>query len=124
MLSARFPLLYVVSAEEEIAEEQLCIVARERKSQIYFWDFARGWDDTKVDKGNPINALARISKASTDQPVIFVLKDLGCLIAPGANGQITPGQLPLVREIKNLAREMARDRRCLVILSDQLRLRA
>jgi SpoVK/Ycf46/Vps4 family AAA+-type ATPase len=67
-------------------------------------------------------ALTRIAKSPKDQPTIFVLKDLGCLIAPGSNNQINPGQLPLVREIKNLAREMSRDRRCLVILSDQLRL--
>lgn len=41
MLAARFPLIYVVSAEEEPAEEELLNVAKSRKSQIYFWDFAR-----------------------------------------------------------------------------------
>ena len=40
-----------------------------------------------------------------------------------ANG-ITPAQLPLVREIKNLARDISRDRRTLVLLTDQLRLPA
>ena len=122
MLAARFPLIYVVSAEEEPAEEELLNVAKSRKSQIYFWDFARGWSDNNADKGQPMGALTRIAKSPKDQPTIFVLKDLGCLIAPGSNNQINPGQLPLVREIKNLAREMSRDRRCLVILSDQLRL--
>ena len=120
MLAARFPLIYVVSAEEEPAEEELLNVAKSRKSQIYFWDFARGWSDNNADKGQPMGALTRIAKSPKDQPTIFVLKDLGCLIAPGSNNQINPGQLPLVREIKNLAREMSRDRRCLVILSDQL----
>ncbi|MEL0591794.1 MAG: AAA family ATPase [Planktothrix rubescens PR222] len=122
MLAARFPLIYVVSAEEEPAEEELLNVAKSRKSQIYFWDFSRGWSDNNADKGQPMGALTRIAKSPKDQPTIFVLKDLGCLIAPGSNNQINPGQLPLVREIKNLAREMSRDRRCLVILSDQLRL--
>ncbi|GDZ95133.1 ATPase, AAA family protein [Planktothrix agardhii CCAP 1459/11A] len=122
MLAARFPLIYMVSQEEEPAEEELLNVAKSRKSQIYFWDFARGWSDNNADKGQPMGALTRIAKSPKDQPTIFVLKDLGCLIAPGSNNQINPGQLPLVREIKNLAREMSRDRRCLVILSDQLRL--
>lgn len=123
MLAARFPLIYVAAAEEETAEEELVAIARSRKSPIYFWDMSRGWNDKLgADKGNPMNALARIAKAPADQPVIFVMKDLATLIAPSANGQITAGQLPLVREIKNLAREMARDRRCLIILSDQLRL--
>ncbi|MFB2970415.1 AAA family ATPase [Aerosakkonema sp. BLCC-F183] len=125
MLAARFPLLYVVAAEEETVEEEFLTIAQNRKAQIYFYDFARGWSDKEgADKGNPMNALLRIAKSPKDQPTIFVMKDLGCLIAPGGNGQITAGQLPLVREIKNLAREMARDRRCLVILSDQLRLPA
>ncbi|MEO9127897.1 MAG: AAA family ATPase [Microcoleus sp.] len=123
MLSARYPLLYVVSAEEEVAEEALLEVVQARKSQIYFWDFARGWSDKEgADKGNPMAALARVAKMSGDVGSIFVLKDVATLIAPGANGQITAGQLPIVREIKNLAREMARDRRCLVLMSEQLRL--
>lgn len=124
MLSARFPLLWVVSPEEETAEETLCAAAIAKKAQIYFWDFARGWNDSNASKGNPMQALERVIKASAEVPAIFVMKDLATLIAPGANGQISPGQLPIVREIKNLAREIARDRRTLVILSDQLRLPA
>jgi hypothetical protein len=123
MLAARFPLIYIVSPEEEIAEEELLSVARSRSSQIYFYDFARGWSDKQgADKGNIMAALSRVAKASGDQPALFVMKDLSTLIAPGSNGQISQSQLPVVREIKNLAREMSRDRRCFVILSDQLRL--
>lgn len=121
MLSARYPLLYVVSPEEETAEEELIKIAQNRKSLIYFYDFTRGWSDSGADKGNAMNALARIAKAPSEQPALFVMKDLATLIAPGNNG-ITPSQLPIVREIKNLAREMSRDRRCLIILSDILRL--
>ncbi|MFP4336415.1 MAG: AAA family ATPase [Halothece sp.] len=123
MIGARFPLLYLVSAEEETVEEELLAVAKSRKSQIYFWDMSRGWSDNSgADKGNPMNALGRITKSPKDQSTIFILKDLATLIAPGINGQITAGQLPLVREVKNLARDIARDRRCLILLSDQLRL--
>ena len=123
MLTARYPLLYVVSAEEEVTEEALLDVAQTRRSQIYFWDFARGWSDKEgADKGNPMAALARVGKASGDVGGLFVLKDVATLIAPGASGQIAAGQLPIVREIKNLAREIARDRRCLVLMSEQLRL--
>jgi len=123
MLAARFPLLYVVAPEEAIAEEELIEVAQTRKAQVFFWDFSRGWSDQDgADKGNPMNALARIKKATPNQSAIFVLKDMATLIAPGTNGQIQAAQLPIVREIKNLAREMSRDRRCLVLLSDQLRL--
>ncbi len=122
MLSARFPLLWVVSPEEETAEETLCAAASAKKAQIYFWDFARGWNDSGAGKGNPMQGLERVSKAAGHNSAIFVMKDLATLIAPGANGQIASNQLPIVREIKNLARDIARDRRTLVILSDQLRL--
>ncbi len=122
MLSARFPLLWVVSPEEETAEETLCAAASAKKAQIYFWDFARGWNDSGAGKGNPMQGLERVSKAAGHNSAIFVMKDLATLIAPGANGQISSNQLPIVREIKNLARDIARDRRTLVILSDQLRL--
>jgi ATP-dependent 26S proteasome regulatory subunit len=123
MLAARYPLLYLVSPEEETAEEELLAIAQLRKSQIYFWDLVRGWSDLGTDKGNVMNALTRIARATGDQTAMFVMKDLATLIAPaGSNGQIATGQVPIVREIKNLAREMSRDRRCLIILSDQLRL--
>ncbi|PJE45259.1 MAG: AAA family ATPase [Flavobacterium sp.] len=124
MLMARFPLLWIVSPEEETAEEALCAVAIAKKAQIYFWDFARGFSDSGAAKGNPMQALDRVVKASPEVTAIFVMKDIATLIAPGANGQISSGQLPIVREIKNLAREIACDRRMLVILSDQLRLPA
>ena len=122
MLSARFPLLWVISPEEETAEETLCAAASAKKAQIYFWDFARGWNDSGAGKGNPMQGLERVSKAAGHNSAIFVMKDLATLIAPGASGQIASNQLPIVREIKNLARDIARDRRTLVILSDQLRL--
>jgi len=122
MLSARFPLLWVVSPEEETAEYTLYLAATPKKSQVYIWDFARGWSDSNASKGNPMQALERVSKAPPGVSAIFILKDVATLIAPGANGQISAGQLPIVREIKNLAREIVCDRRTLVILSDQLRL--
>ncbi|EAW35145.1 AAA family ATPase [Lyngbya sp. PCC 8106] len=122
ILAARYPLLYIVSPEEEIAEEALLEIATKRKAQIYFWDFSRGWLEKEgSDKGNLMNALTRIKNAPGNQSALFILKDVATLIAPGSNG-ISPAQLPIVREIKNLAREMSRDRRCLVLLSDQLRL--
>jgi ATP-dependent 26S proteasome regulatory subunit len=123
MLAARFPLIYMVAPEEEIVEEELLSVAQSRSSQIYFYDFARGWSDKAgADKGNIMAALSRVAKAPSDVPSLFVMKDLGTLIAPGTNNQISQSQLPIVREVKNLAREMSRDRRTLVILSEQLRL--
>ena len=69
MLAARFPLIYMVSQEEEPAEAELLNVAKSRKSQIYFWDFSRGWSDNNADKGQPMNALARIAASPIVPPI-------------------------------------------------------
>jgi len=103
MLSARFPLLWVVSLEEETAEEMLCDADLAKKAQIYFCDFARGWNDSGAGKGNPMQGWERIIKAPSSTAAVFVMKDWATLIAPEANGQITSNQLAIVREIKNLA---------------------
>jgi hypothetical protein len=115
-------LLWVVSPEKETAEEMLCDAALAKKEQIYFWDFARGWNDSGAEKGNPMQGLERIIKAPSSTAAVFVMKDLATLIAPGANRHIASNQLAIVREIKNQAWQISRDRRTLVILSDQLRL--
>ncbi|MCT7965139.1 AAA family ATPase [Laspinema sp. D1] len=115
ILQARYSLVYAVTKDEEMGEEVL-IEATEKKRQIYFWDFSRGWLDSGKDKGNPMQALNRIASAPPEQATLFVMKDLANVIAP-INGRITPPQISIVREIKNLAREMSRDRRCLILLS-------
>ncbi|MCT7958840.1 AAA family ATPase [Laspinema palackyanum] len=115
VLQARYSLIYAVAKDEEIAEETL-IEATEKKRQIYFWDFSRGWSDSGKDKGNPMQALNRVASAPPEQATLFVMKDLANVIAP-LNGKLTMAQIPIVREIKNLAREMSRDRRCLILLN-------
>ncbi|MCU0547275.1 MAG: AAA family ATPase [Oscillatoriaceae cyanobacterium Prado104] len=122
MLLARYPLLWVVSPEEPTAERVLASVAIANKSQIYFWDFARGWNDTGAAKGNPMQGLERVGKASPNQSAMFVMKDLATCIAPGTNGQIAANQLSIVREIKNLAAEIVKDKRSILLVSHQLRL--
>jgi len=115
ILQARYSLVYAVTKDEETAEE-LLIESTEKKRQIYFWDFARGWNDSGKDKGNPMQALQRVASAPPQQAAMFVMKDLASVIAPN-QGKLSIQQIPLVREIKNLAREMSRDRRCLILLS-------
>ena len=103
MLLARFPLLWVVSPEEEPAEEILCDVVKGKEGQIYFWDCARGWTDSGTAKGNPMQALERISKApAMEQITVFFMKDLATLIAPGANGQISLFHHSKQKKIRNI----------------------
>lgn len=73
MLRARYPVIYIVSVEEEPIEEVLQKVTTVSHSsrQLLFWDLVRGWSDNGNDKGSVIGALARIAKAP-DTATIFV----------------------------------------------------
>jgi SpoVK/Ycf46/Vps4 family AAA+-type ATPase len=117
MLRARYPLIYVVGAEEEPIEEVLRQVsARSLQRQLYLWNIVRGWDDNGADKGSAISALGRIAKADDDRPAIFVLRD----IHPVLKFPLQPNNVPIIREIKNLARELKRSRKTLVLTSYSL----
>ena len=119
MLRARYPLLYIVAVEEEPVEEVLLEVAMmahpERK--LLLWDIVRGWDDNGADKGSVMGALNRIAKTSDKESSIFVLRDLHFILKnPGSDRNA-----PVVRELKNLTRELKRSRKTLVLTSQYFR---
>lgn len=120
MLRARFPILYLVAVEEEPVEEVLQRVAAKAQPQrkLLLWDLVRGWDDNGSDKGSVMGALNRIGKSPAQEAAIFVLRDLH----PVLKYPMSDKNAPIVREIKNLARELKRSRKTLVLLSHTLEL--
>jgi SpoVK/Ycf46/Vps4 family AAA+-type ATPase len=115
MLRARYPLIYIVGAEEEPIEAVLTQAAARSTPQreVYLWDIARGWADNGSDKGSAIAALGRIAKAASEKPTIYVLKDLH----PVLKAPLQPGHVPIIRELKTLARELKRSRKTLILTS-------
>jgi SpoVK/Ycf46/Vps4 family AAA+-type ATPase len=118
MLRARYPLIYVVGSEEEPIEEVLRQVAEKSSLQrkLYSWNIVRGWDDNGSDKGSTIAALGRVAKAPADQPAIFILRD----IHPFLKFPLQPNNVPIVRELKNLALELKHSRKTLILTSHSL----
>jgi SpoVK/Ycf46/Vps4 family AAA+-type ATPase len=118
MLRARYPLIYIVGAEEEpIATVLLQVADRSQPiRKLCFWDIVRGWNDNGADKGSPMAALNRIAKAPINEPAIFVLQDLH----PILKSPLQPPHVPIVREIKNLASELKRSRKTLILTSYSL----
>ncbi len=117
-LRARYPLIYIVGVEEEPIETVLIRVT-ERSNPIrklQFWDIVRGWNDNGADKGSAIGALGRIAKAPANIPTIFVLQDLH----PILKSPLHPPHVPIVREIKNLTRELKHSRNTLILTSYSL----
>jgi SpoVK/Ycf46/Vps4 family AAA+-type ATPase len=115
MLRARHPLIYIVGAEEEPIQAVLAEVAARSRS-LYGWDIVRGWDDSGADKGSAIAALGRIAKAPADRAAMFVLRDLH----PVLKFPLQPNNAPVIREIKNLAGELKRSRKTLILTSYSL----
>jgi SpoVK/Ycf46/Vps4 family AAA+-type ATPase len=114
MLRARHPLIYIVGAEEEPMMAVLAAVAA-RSRRLLAWDIVRGWSDSGADKGSAIAALGRVAKAE-DQATMFVLKDLH----PVLKFPLQPQNVPIVREIKNLAMELKRQSKTLILTSYSL----
>jgi ATP-dependent 26S proteasome regulatory subunit len=120
MIRARFPMLYIVAVEEEPVEEVLAQVAERSQPQrkLLLWDIVRGWDDGGSDKGTVMGALGRISKTPLEDASIFVLRDLHPIFKTPTSDR----NVPVIRELKNLARELKRSRKTLILLSHTLEL--
>lgn len=117
-IRARYPLLYIVTAEEEPIEEILNKVAdlSNPKRRVLMWDLVRGWDDNKTAKGSAMAALNRIASTDDDLNTIFVLKDLHFILKFPLNERYAP----VIRELKNVTRELKRSRNVLILTSHAL----
>ena len=122
MIRARYPLLYIVTVEEEPLEEVLFQVAEHSQPprKLFSWDIVRGWNDNGSDKGSVMAALSRIAKAPAQESGIFILRDLHpILMSP-----YTDRHAPVVRELRNLTRDLKRSRKTIVLTSHTLELPA
>jgi SpoVK/Ycf46/Vps4 family AAA+-type ATPase len=120
MLRARYPLIYIVSIEEESVEEILKSLTQYSKlsPKLLMWDLARGWDDNNADKGSVMGALNRITTTSENQPNLFVIKDIHFVLRSPND----PRNALIIREIKNLAKELKKSRHTLIFTSYTLEL--
>ncbi|MFM7578932.1 MAG: AAA family ATPase [Microcystaceae cyanobacterium] len=115
MIRARYPLLYLVAAEEDPTDEILYHIATQNKPtrKLLFWDIVRGWNDNGSDKGSVMGALGRINKGDPNEPVLFVLRDLHPIFKHPENEK----NAPIIREIKNLTKDLKRSRKTLIFTS-------
>ncbi|MBE9125839.1 MULTISPECIES: AAA family ATPase [unclassified Coleofasciculus] len=118
MIRARYPLLYIVGVEEEPIEEVLLSVASQSQPerQVLLWDSVRGWDDNGADKGSVMGALSRIGKTDPQANTLFVLRDLHFILKNPQSDR----NAPVIRELKNLTKELKRSRKTLILTSHTL----
>jgi ATP-dependent 26S proteasome regulatory subunit len=120
MIRARYSLLYIVGAEEEPVEAVIAQVALQvtPARRVLFWDIVRGWEDNGSGKGSVMAALDRIGKTAVEEYTLFVLRDLH----PILKYPYSSTSAPVIRELRNLTRELKRSKKTIVLTSHALEL--
>jgi len=115
LVRARYPLIYVVSWEEERILERLKEMAGRRQKKLFIWSITRGIfkledEPSKIDEStrDPINALNYVEKCP--DPALFVFLDFHSYL----NDQTT------VRKLRDLVNNLKSTYENLIIISPVL----
>lgn len=112
LIRARYPLIFLVSWEEQRAAAMLARVAQKQGKRAFFWTATEGMRDGA--QGG--EAAAREPKAALDfvfksnEPALFVLKDFHAYMQDAA----------IVRRLRDLVRVLKSSYKTLIILSPSL----
>jgi SpoVK/Ycf46/Vps4 family AAA+-type ATPase len=111
-LRARYPLIYIPSAEEERVEAIIINVAKSLGRSIYIWDFVDGYQSNPTDAGmgkrNPLQALEFVDKIP--KSAVFVLRDLDRFFEDVA----------IARKLKNLSRRLKSESQNIIVIAPQI----
>lgn len=111
-LRARYPLIYIPSAEEERVELVISNVAKSLGRSVFIWDFVEGYQSNPTDAGagkrNPLQALEFVDKIS--KATVFVLRDFDRFLEDVA----------IARKLKNLARKLKSESQNIIIIASQI----
>ncbi|MBW4459994.1 MAG: AAA family ATPase [Nodosilinea sp. WJT8-NPBG4] len=115
LIRARYPIIYIATAEEERAETDIAACATQQGNRaLYTWDFVEGYqgnlNDAGFGKRNPLQALELVEKLPATAPAIFVLRDFHRFL----------DDVAISRKLRNLARRLKAQPKTLIILSAQL----
>jgi len=114
LIRARYPILYVVTTEEERVEQVLLALSDQRK--VYFWDFVEGFlqqgIDRAVGRNNPLQALEFVEKCPNQQPALFVFRDFHRFLE----------DVSVARKLRNLGRQLRSVPKNIVLLAPRINL--
>jgi SpoVK/Ycf46/Vps4 family AAA+-type ATPase len=115
LLKARYPLLYIVTNEEERVEYLIRYCAKKYVPRTYYsWDFVDGYQGNPNDTGfaakNPLEALDLIDKLTPETASLFVLKDYNNFLK----------DFSIIRKLKNLTRTLKTQPKNIIIVSSEI----
>jgi len=117
LIRARYPVINIISWEENRVEEGLMDIARKRKKGLYVWTATDGLTSPMIQGQfsealkHPVNILDHIIK-SKEPSVIYILKDYHHFI----NESIVK------RKLKDVAAAIRKSKNTLVLLSPELKI--
>lgn len=112
LVQARYPLVWLVSPEEERVERGIERLAREAGMALYRWRRTSGLVlGTEAVVPGPDAAAALEHLVGVSSPALFLFEDLGDALADAS----------VVRRLRDLERELGARRQALLVLSHQLR---
>ena len=116
LVLAEYPIIYIVSHEEDRVIETINQISSNLNKKVYFWDCVNGLsgDDKKFPAGssNPIVALSSAEKMQDNEDIIFVFKDLHFYM----------DDRQVIQALKNLGRNMTISRKTCFIASPVLKI--
>jgi ATP-dependent 26S proteasome regulatory subunit len=116
LIRARYPLIYIVSWEEQRVEAALRAICAGRGKRMFTWTITQGLVASQTAKDNqtrqPLAALDQIE--ASNEPAVFLLKDLHAFIS---DEEIT-------RRLRDLTYAIKTSYKTLIILAPTLKLPA
>lgn len=124
LIRARYPILYVVSAEELRVQEVLLEIAHRRQKKVFEWSVTMGLvpSGTSIQSQKHRNASTKDPLLALDQvidqvePALFVFKDLHPFL--GKNNYA------VIRKLKEIAQHLKNSHKTIILISPVLELPA
>ena len=115
LLKARYPIIYIVTNEEERIEYLIKYCAKKYVNRTYYsWDFVDGYQGNPNDTGfaarNPLEALDLVDKLTPETASLFVLKDYDNFVK----------DFSVIRKLKNLSRSLKTQPKNIIIVSSEI----
>lgn len=116
LIRSKYPLIYVVTAEEERAEKVIArvAIACQPRREVFYYDLVHGFTHNEQAKNNLLQALAIAEAADAQLPTIYIFRDLHRRLSATRTDET------IVRQLRNLFRSLRTTRKTIILLSPSL----
>jgi AAA+ superfamily predicted ATPase len=126
LIRARYPIIYVVSWEEERVERRLAEIASNRNKKLYLWTYTQGIvrhgsevQPSRGSAGSTTDPLAALDAVlSHVEPAIYLFKDFHPFTEENR------ANLAVIRRLKDVAYQLRDTYKTLVIVAPMMRIAA